>query len=290
MPSTVFLGSQERHDHRFFSRRPSWANAFEAAFEERAGAATLLEAVLDDESAGAFVRASAAALLPPNEKAIHSTDDLIRFGAASSGAAALLSDVRLATRVRAARASRTKTPELARAEQVNAFRGDAWLNLAALESGAQALRLLEAGRGIDPTFVPLTVNLADRVRGDEGLKLLDEVGNLEPWSATVATARGLALIRAGRKDEALRALAQGAAGSPHQEYVYRVALRELRGAAAGWEYFEPRENAELMLLQALWLRDDGRESEALSVAKRLLELQPSNRAASSLEQELKSRR
>lgn len=220
LPSKTFLGVHERHDH--FIRKPG----------RGADGTTLL-----------------LASRPPDlTTAISASEGLVRYGAARALmnlppprrvvlGAPLLTDSLRAVRVQAARAlmGLVELPpslrtELETAERVNAARGDAWLNLGsiALAEGNRALaeQHWRTGLAIDPHFAPLAINLADLVRGDEGLALLETAAKSPgPWETNVAYALGLARWRAKDKQGALAAFRVAARdGAPEHVEALRMAL------------------------------------------------------------------
>ena len=270
MPTVTVLGVDVRHDHSF--RRPPTAMtpsdaattaAFEAAFDERADAPWRWRELMANLQLSTFERASALPFhqgewtegdVTVLERAIHEGDDWLRSGAAmalpslpparrAQVGAPLLTDVRRAIRVQAGRALAgvTELPtglrtELAEAERVNGFRGEAWLNSSALASSqAEAIRLLETGLQRDPTFVPLVINLADLQR-DAELSLLEAAtAEAGPWQTAAAYSLGLAKWR-GRDEESARAAFQRAAtdGSGRHLTAWCLAERNVRGVRAGW--------------------------------------------------------
>ncbi|HEX5066049.1 MAG TPA: tetratricopeptide repeat protein [Myxococcota bacterium] len=105
--------------------------------------------------------------------------------------------------------------------------------LLALQLGdlAAAQREYEAALRIEPYYRPASVNLADlhRMAGhdDEGVKVLAEALQRDPEGAELHHAMGLALVRAGRHQEALAHFERAAKSAPEQArfaYVYAVAL------------------------------------------------------------------
>jgi tetratricopeptide (TPR) repeat protein len=94
-------------------------------------------------------------------------------------------------------------------------------------------REYEAALAIEPHFVPASVNLADlhRLAGRdaEGVRVLADALAREPGSADLQHAMGLALVRAGRGDEALAHFERAATSEPDDArfaYVYAVALHD----------------------------------------------------------------
>jgi predicted CXXCH cytochrome family protein len=276
MPTTTFLGVDVRHDHSFpvpGREDHALSEAFTAGFTERADARRRLLAVVERTDVSSFQRASALALLPFGQgvaEAIRagaaSDDDWLRSGAALAAGNAppalrrelighLLHDRRRAIRVQAARVLVGTGPvppevlaEAEAAERANDFRGDAFLNLGAMAlargDASEAEKTLREGLRRDPTFAPLTINLADVLRREgrdgEGLALLEhEAPRAGPWVAPMNYALGLARWRAGSKAEALVALEAAAEdGSPTHRTAWLAAVREVQGPERAWEQLE----------------------------------------------------
>ena len=187
--------------------------------------------------------------------AFHSDDPWVRYGASCALSAAppsiraslaIRNDTLRATRVQTSRSlGSTRDDELLAAEMANAFRGDAWLNLAASAQASldpfEAERALRIGLVRDPSFTPLRINLADLLRDTghdaQGIAVLEAAQAQTPdgpWAADLAYALGLAHWRAGNKDRALddfRVAAQDGSVAHLQAWV--LAERELRGGKAG---------------------------------------------------------
>ena len=266
MPTVTLLGVDVRHDHSF-RRPPTGAEpttrAFEALFDERADAPWRWRDVVADSELSTFERASALPLHQSDwtagdvallERAILDGDDWLRSGAAMAlpslppplrarVGAPLLTDARRAIRVQAGRAlagvvelPATLRVELAEAERVNGFRGEAWLNSSALApSPEEATRLLQAGRQRDPTFVPLLINLVD-LRRDAGVPELETAAAQPgPWQTAAAYSLGLARWRAADQEGARAAFERAASdGLGRHRVAWCLAERSVRGARAGW--------------------------------------------------------
>jgi predicted CXXCH cytochrome family protein len=243
---------------------PHWGEALHAAHTWSADAGAQLTAVARDASVPGIGRATAISLLPrvaPEgmastlAEATGDADPLVRLAVAMSGAdgaaRALLRDPVRAVRLEAARGlAGTEAPGLAAvldevraAEELNADRADARLNLAALAlargDDATAERELRAAIRLDPHFVPARVNLADlfRARGDEAEaeRILREALRVAPEDAAAAYALGLLLVRTDRVKaalEPLRRAAELAPGVPRHTVVLALAL-ERAGDAQG---------------------------------------------------------
>jgi tetratricopeptide (TPR) repeat protein len=135
--------------------------------------------------------------------------------------------------------------------------------LLALQLGdlAAAQREYEAALRIEPLYRPASVNLADlhRIAGrdDEGVKVLAEALQRDPEGAELHHAMGLALVRAGRHEEALAHFERAAKTAPDQPrfaYVYAVALHgtgDVQQAIAVLEAALARHSGDASLRQAL---------------------------------------
>ncbi len=125
--------------------------------------------------------------------------------------------------------------EFRAAQALNADRADAWLNLGALEvrlgSPERAEAAYERAIGLQPSFMPAYVNLADlyREQGREevGERILRQALARQPEVAEVHHALGLLLVRQKRMPEALTELATAARLGrevPRFAYVHAIAL------------------------------------------------------------------
>jgi predicted CXXCH cytochrome family protein len=222
LPSKTFLGVHVRHDH--FIRTPG--RSAKGTLLWLATQAELPEAIFSSEGLVRYGAARALTSVPPAQR--------VQLGAP------LLTDPLRAVRVQAARSliGLVELPpslreELETAERVNAARGDAWLNLGsmALATGDRALaeQHWRTGLTVDPHFAPLSINLADLVRGDEGLAMLETAAKSSgPWDTNVAYALGLARWRAKDKQGALAAFRIAARdGAPEHVDALRSALQTL---------------------------------------------------------------
>ena len=217
LPTKTFLGFQPRHDH--FIRVPRTEVPPAAPPPPREMAWVHFEEA-----------ATLSALSPP-----------VRAAAGSE----LLNHVLRGVRVSAARhlVEVAKLPpesaaELETAERANLFRGDAFLNLAALARSQgdtrQAETWLRQGLAVDPYFAPLAVDLAD-LRRDESVAILRRAApTAGPWDAEVQYALGLALLRSGEARAALTALLRAArSGDPRHVEAACLAAQKVEGADAG---------------------------------------------------------
>ncbi len=299
MPSTTFIGVDVRRDHAFsIPDAGGLSDAFGAAFNQRTGACRALLAVVERSDVSSFQRASALALTadcwgPGVAEAVRhasaSADDWVRYGAAVAGAGApaaerwallspLLGDRRRAVRVQATRALVGLGPvpaatmaEAEAAERANTFRGDGFLNLGAfaLAQGdlERAEREWREGLRRDPTFAPLTINLADLLRrtsrDDEGRQLLEAASREpSPWSSSVHYALGLAQWRAHDQRGARESFRVAALDGPVRHLVaWLMAIRALDGPGAAWAQFDRSLAAhhgaeELLRLGRAWAEAD----------------------------------
>jgi len=184
------------------------------------------------------------------------------------------------------------TAELVGAELVDAERPESHLNL-----GLSALRrreLLEAetqyrtALRLDPKFVPALVNLADldRARGQDkdGEKLLQRAMTIEPDNADVQQALGLTLVR--RRDyagalERLRRASDLAPDNARYTYVYAVALNSTGAPGEALALLERTHrrypaNRDVLLALVSTSQEKGDPVAALSYARELAALDPSN--------------
>lgn len=260
------------------------------------------------------------------ETAAGNDDPLLRMAAARAAevlpsdarvrlAAPLLRDELLAVRVEAARvladvppaqwppgervAQATALAEYLETLRVDADRPEAQLALGLLHARrgdlAQAERAYLRALEIAPGAVPTRINLADlhRMQGreDAALRVLREGLALAPDDdADLEHALGLALVRSGRREEAVAALGRAAALAPERPryaYVYAVALAgEGEGvrALAVLEEAHRRHPGErdLLLGLATFSRDSGDLDAARRWARELVALRPSDREARAL--------
>ncbi len=295
-----------------------FGEALHAGRRRAPGAAGALAALVADEAQPAIVRATALQLLAAQagvpaarlsaavSRGAAASDPLIRLAAAQAAPAlapperlrrtgVLLEDPRKAVRVEAARAlvdvpaslwraeaRRALTDALAEyraAQQSNADRPAAHVNLASLHAQygelSEARAEFAAALRLEPNYVPAWVNLADlfRLEGKEvdAEAALRRAVEIAPEVAAVHHALGLGLARQERVDEALVPLeraAQLAPQDPRFAYVYGVALHstgDTSGALAVLADAHRRhpEDTELMWALATMARDAGRRDEAL---------------------------
>lgn len=253
MPSTTFLGVDVRHDHSL--ARPTEAVCRSCHRDALPPSSLTLRTQAVDSP---FTRASAVLQLSPTELLqFRATDEWSRYAVAKSLdrlppeqrvelGAPLLNDERRAIRVAAARQLIGVTPvpqhlvrEVEFAEQVNAFRGDAWLTLSELArrqgQPERSRALLRTGLERDPTFVPLLINLADQRRAEAVALLTQPANEPGPFQTAAAYALGLALWREKQSERARAAFEVAAtSGAGAHLVAWCLAERSVRGPAAGW--------------------------------------------------------
>lgn len=178
-----------------------------------------------------------------------------------------------------------------RASQLfNADRPESWVNLGNLDArlgeGAAAETEYAWAVRLQPQFVPAYMQLAELYRtmgresqADSVLRLgLDRV----PANADLQYQLGLALIRQGKKADALPLLkAAAASGNPHYAYVYGVALFDAGQAGPSVAALQAAlktapDDRELLYGLASIAAASGQRSVALPAARRLAELDPDN--------------
>jgi tetratricopeptide (TPR) repeat protein len=149
---------------------------------------------------------------------------------------------------------------------------------------------------LDPRFVPAAVNLADllRGRGDEigaervlrdSLRALGSVAAAAPLRESL----GLALVRQGRKPEALaefQAAVRAAPDLPRYAYLYALALDDagrrpeaIKTLAAGAERAPDR---DLLLTLAMFRSEGGDEAGARAALARWYAINPDDPALANL--------
>lgn len=159
----------------------------------------------------------------------------------------------------------TALEEAVAAELVNADRPEAHLNLGLLASAAGEPRVAEeayrTALRLDERFTPARANLADLLRAlgreSEAEAELETGLALDPESADLHYALGLARVRANRLEAAIESLARAAELAPEHvryAYVYAVALDSAGRtveALAVLEGAQARDSADQELLVAL---------------------------------------
>ncbi len=173
--------------------------------------------------------------------------------------------------------------------------GDLFGDLGRFEEAEDAYR---TAMRIDPHGVPPYVNLADlhRRRGDDAAceRLLRDAMQVDPTAAATHHALGLTLVRLQRRKEAMTALrvaAETAPDVPRFAFVYAVALADGGQvdealATLGRAHRRHPYDLEVLLALVTMHRDRGAFAEALAHARHLTALDPEDRAARALLQEL----
>ncbi|HVP27853.1 MAG TPA: tetratricopeptide repeat protein [Myxococcota bacterium] len=253
--------------------RPHFGEALAAARRGQVRGTEKLLALAGDASQPAIARATALVELERSpgdasfgalRRAAGENDPLLRLAAAQASrslssearlaaAGPLLRDPIRAVRIEAARALASLPPglfaagqraELARglgewraAQEANADRPEAWVNLGTLEAergdGAAARDRYQRALALAPYFVPAYLNLADLERAegrdDEAARLLERARALAPQSAEVHYALGLLRVRQKRLPDAVAELEEAANLAPESDrftQVYAMALGE----------------------------------------------------------------
>jgi tetratricopeptide (TPR) repeat protein len=324
-----------------WSRRAShpdhWATVLYAGRRQLLGAASSLAKLSRDASAPPIVRATALSLLGnqldrKNMKAVldglEDQSALVRMAAVGAtesmnsidrtraivpllrdparavriDAARLLASVREQLQPRPAAAFERALAEFQRAQNRNADRPEAHVNLGILYSNigqisAARSEYQEAIR-IGRHFLPAYVNLAEvhRIRGhdDEGERILNQALEQLPDSPDILHVLGLLQVRQKRLDEALPLLARAAElvpRNPRYSYVYGVALHSTGETSQAIEFLEAAAlvnpaAGDLFLAISTIQRDMGRRPEALNAARRLLAVRPDDPVAAAMVREL----
>jgi Tfp pilus assembly protein PilF len=196
--------------------------------------------------------------------------------------------------------------DLVAAEMVDADRPEAHLNLGLLDLRRRQPAAAEAEYNtalrLDPNFVPALANLADldRMLGrdQQGEDLLRKALAIDPNSADVHHSLGLLLVRqhnyAGALDQ-LRQATELAPDNARYAYVYAIALNSTGAAAQAFDLLErthrryPAEPDVLMALVSI-TRQRGDYAAALSYARELAKLRPTDMQLRAMIQDLENRR
>ena len=184
------------------------------------------------------------------------------------------------------------TAEYVAAQELNADRPEAHLNLALLfasEGKADlAERELRRSLSLDPSFSPAAVNLADLDRElgreTEGEAVLRQALQRSPDDASLLYALGLSMVRQKRSTEALTLFGKAASmdpGNSRYAYVYAIALNDAGQAPVAIETLErivklhPYDRASLAAV-VTFCQQAGDRAKALIYARRLDEVDPGN--------------
>ena len=184
------------------------------------------------------------------------------------------------------------TDEYVSAQQLNADRPEAHLNLALLYAKEnhldEAETELKTALSIDPSFAPGAVNLADLYRAqnrdDEGERVLKDALSRSPDDPSLDEAMGLLMVRQKRGAQALEMLEHASSGEPDNAryaYVYAIALNDAGNTRTAIDTLESSINAhpyDRDSLAALvnFLEQSGDLTNALTYANRLEELEPND--------------
>ena len=305
-----------------------FAETLNAGTEGAPGAQQSLEQLVTDIEQPAIARATALSMLanyapPATDAAVHAGvgDDwsLVRRASAhalsNSDPAAvanaltpLLSDPVRAVRIEAAEvlagmpmnnapadvaeALKHATDEYISAQQLNADRPEAHMNLGLLYAREghleQAEAELKTALSLDPGFAPGAVNLADLYRAQnrdaEGERVLMDAMSRSPNDPSLEHALGLLLVRQKRNAQALDMLGAAARGEPgnaRYAYVYAIALNDAGKSGGAIETLEssikthPYDRDSLAAI-VTFLEQSGDLAKAQSYANRLEELDPGN--------------
>jgi predicted CXXCH cytochrome family protein len=304
-----------------------FAQTLQAGSTGAPGAQQSLERLVADREQPAIARAAALSMLAAY--APLRTDAVVRAGVADDSAlvrraaaralsnsnpassakalAPLLSDPIRSVRIEAAEVLaglQADTPQnvgaaLARAideyvdaQQLNADRPEAHLNLGLLYAREnhfdKAEAELKTALSLDPSFAPAAVNLADLYRAqsreEEGERVLKDAISHSPNDASLEHALGLLMVRQKRNAPALDLLGAAARNEPSNAryvYVYAVALNDAGKTGAAIEALEnsvkahPYDRDSLAAL-VTFLEQAGDPTKALTYARRLEELEPGN--------------
>jgi predicted CXXCH cytochrome family protein len=182
-----------------------------------------------------------------------------------------------------------------RVQRLNTDHSSAWVNLGDLHAArgraVEAEAAYRKALDLDPADRSAYVNLADlqRALGRDDLaeRTLGGALAILPEAPELQHATGLLRIRQGRMDEALELLGRAAAGRPADArfaYVYAVALwssgdrqnalEELRRGVTQHPY-----DRDLLAALTAYSLEIGRRDEALTWARRLLEVAPDDATA-----------
>ena len=178
-----------------------------------------------------------------------------------------------------------------RASQMfNADRPESWVNLGSLDArlGQMAVAEGEFARAVrlQPQFVVAYMQIAELYRAAGREAEADSVLRLGlervPANTDLQYQLGLALIRQGRKADALPLLRAAAAGNTHYAYVYGVALFDGGQAALAVTTLRKAlaaapDDQELLYGLASIAAAAGQREVALTAARRLAALDPGNR-------------
>lgn len=305
-----------------------FAETLDAGAAGAPGAQQSLERLVTDAEQPAIARATALSMLaayapPPTDVAVRSgaIDDsaLVRRavaqalsnsdpGASVAALAPLLADPVRAVRIEAAEvlaglpvaklpadvtaAFSRATDEYVSAQELNADRPEAHLNLALLHARENQFEKAEAelkiALSLQPSFAPAAINLADVYRAQnrdkEGERVLKDALSQSPNDASLEHALGLLMVREKHAAEGLgllQAAARNEPGNARYVYVYAVALNEAGQTRGAIETLEnsvkahPYDRDSLVAL-VTFSGQVGDRAKALTYAERWGALEPDN--------------
>jgi tetratricopeptide (TPR) repeat protein len=307
------------------ARPVHYGQVLDAGRRDLPNADTQLVSLAGDATAPGIARATAVSLLRHRsaasilavERATGDPDPLVRLAAVGTAASLsldsrlsmlsrLLDDPLRAIRIEAARTladapaerltgeQRTALDrglaEYRRAQEINADRPEAQVSLGVLADRRRepdaAQRAYERAIGLDPTFVPAYVNLADHYRAlnqdARGEQALRQGIARVPGAPALHHALGLLLARRGQTTEAVAELAKAAELAPSSAryaYVHAVALnssgagdRALAILKAAHERHPG--DPDILIALATMSRDRGAREAARTYAQKLLQVAP----------------
>lgn len=201
----------------------------------------------------------------------------------------------------AARSLERATDEYVAAQELNADRPEAHMNLGLLYARGNRLEKSESefktALSLDPAFAPAAVDLADLYRAKNedqaGEHILRDAIGHSPTDASLRHALGLLLVRQKSSTQALNFLAAAAhiePDNPRYAYVYAIALNDAGQSSAAIETLESSVNAhpydrDSLAALVSFLQQAGDHHKALAYARRLQALEP---ADPSLQQTIKT--
>jgi len=180
------------------------------------------------------------------------------------------------------------------AQRENLDRPEAWLNLGNLAGwrgdAAGAEDAYRRALGRDARFVPAVINLADLYRATgreaDAERVLRDGLQAAPGATALHEALGLALVRQGRKREALgelEAAHRAAPDEPRQAYVYALGLADAGQRAQAIRVLEDStrragSTRDVLLALAALRRDSGDAAGAAQALQELAAVNPDDPA------------
>jgi len=308
------------------SPEPHYGEALHAGREGLPEAGVSLARLIEDSEAPGIARATALSLIPPYagagtlqtlSEALRDGDPLVRASAAQvfesidprqrlAPLLPLLDDPVLAVRMASVRALAAVPPEqitdgrrgrfqlvideyrqvqMAIAERPESHLNLGWLH-AQLGQPEEAERAYRTALRLDPSFVPVLVNLSDLYRSQgrdrEGEELLRRGLALAPDDGSIHHALGLLLVRQSRLSAALDELGKAvelSPGEPRYAYVYGVALNDTGRPDQALSVLSAAHkrhpgNRDLLFALASISRDRGDLPAAIEHARTLVTISP----------------